>query len=707
MGSVPRSRIRLRFGGFEVDLAKGELRKHGVRIPLQAQPFHILTILLERQGEVVPREELRERIWPSDTFVEFEHSLNTAINKLRRGLGDSADAPRFIETVPKRGYRFAGTVEPVVSEPKQAPRSTLPWIAVLAVSALSLAGALHFRQRVSGGAAPSKVVPITTFAGDERRPSFSPDGSQIAFTWGGPNNDNRDIYVMVVGNGQPLRITSDPAMDGAPAWSPDGQWISFVRWSPSVVKGDVYIVPALGGAERKIGETSTLSRPGSWPPPVTAWTADSKWIAVPQEARDGKPAGLYLIAVGAGENRLLIASPEHIIDRDPAFSWDGSKLAFSRQHSIYVVDLEQGIKPRGKPRRLTESSVPFDRAPAWTADQKEVIYARWEGNATTLWRVAVDGSTAASPISGTGTSAAEPALTRGGGRLAFVETHDQANIWQIPLRSPGQSAGPAEPLIVSSRLDAAAAYSPDGPRIVFFSNRSGSQRLWLASRDGSKPVLLNHPGTILIGTPKWSPDGRYIVYDAAVGSNTDIYVASPDNWQPRRLTDNPANDLIPSWSADGKWVYFSSDRSGVFEIWKKPFVGGEEIRVIPGEGKHAKESPDGKYLCYVSTDRGKLWLVPRRDGEFDPQRKKLVAEDVHYLVFEVVREGVYFYNLDRIRLGSASLRFYNFATGRTNVVADFRQSLYTGLSASYDGRWLMFSKFEKTGSDLMLYEGFR
>src|SRR5436853_7776174 len=100
----------LRFGVFEVDVRAGELSKQGARIKLQEQPFHVLTVLLQRSGEVVTREELRSQNWPVDTFVDFDNSLNTAINKLREALGDSADNPRFIETLPRRGYRFLVSV---------------------------------------------------------------------------------------------------------------------------------------------------------------------------------------------------------------------------------------------------------------------------------------------------------------------------------------------------------------------------------------------------------------------------------------------------------------------------------------------------------------------------------------------------------------------------------------------------------------------
>src|SRR5580704_3228056 len=121
----------LRFGVFEVDLRAGELRKQGVRIKLQEQPLSVLKILLERSGEVVTREELRSQIWSTDTFVDFDNSLNTAINKLREALGDSADNPRFIETLPRRGYRFLASLSS--DHDRKAPLTMANWKLFLAV----------------------------------------------------------------------------------------------------------------------------------------------------------------------------------------------------------------------------------------------------------------------------------------------------------------------------------------------------------------------------------------------------------------------------------------------------------------------------------------------------------------------------------------------------------------------------------------------
>src|SRR5215472_5411390 len=156
----------LRFGTFEVDLRAGELRKQGKRIKIQDQPFHVLTILLQRPGEVVTREELRNQNWPPDTFVDFDNSLNTAINKLREALGDSADNPRFIETLPRRGYRF---LAPVASDQTKKSRSfTTKWLVAAGVAVIVLvavvAGGLRWRSRHERVLSEKDTVVLGDFA---------------------------------------------------------------------------------------------------------------------------------------------------------------------------------------------------------------------------------------------------------------------------------------------------------------------------------------------------------------------------------------------------------------------------------------------------------------------------------------------------------------------------------------------------------------
>src|SRR5437899_7012999 len=169
-----RSRSILRFGVFEVDVRAGELRKQGVRIKLQEQPFHVLTVLLQRPDEVVTREELRSENWPADTFVDFDNSLNTAINKLREALGDSADNPRFIETLPRRGYRFIAPVTGVdgttrgtatgVSAPWRPSSRKIVVAAAVVVLTTAIAGGLLWRARKARHLTEKDTIVLGDFA---------------------------------------------------------------------------------------------------------------------------------------------------------------------------------------------------------------------------------------------------------------------------------------------------------------------------------------------------------------------------------------------------------------------------------------------------------------------------------------------------------------------------------------------------------------
>jgi DNA-binding winged helix-turn-helix (wHTH) protein len=218
MAEVERQLRLVRFGDFEADLRSGELRKAGVKLRFGGRSFQVLAILLEQPGDVVTREELQKRLWP-DTFVDVDHNLNTAINKIREVLGDSAESPRFVETLPRRGYRFIGELEPPVQpvvpivtvEPSRGSHSRRVWLkiaaGVLAV-VVAIGAIIAYRSFRPQQQAPLTPVPFTALPGQATSPAFSPDGSRIAFAWNGdPTGGGKgfDLYVKSIGSETLLR----------------------------------------------------------------------------------------------------------------------------------------------------------------------------------------------------------------------------------------------------------------------------------------------------------------------------------------------------------------------------------------------------------------------------------------------------------------------------------------------------------------------
>src|SRR5262244_3219312 len=224
----------IRFATFEVDLQNGELRKYGVKVKLTGQPFQVLAILLERPGTVVTREELQKRLWP-DTFVDVDHNLNTAINKIREALGDSSENPRFVETLPRRGYRFIapvtanGTAAAAVAEaaefrPSSGPQSAArkrPFRALALLGAVILLGAgglWIYKQREAPAKPSQRTLTRLTFEdGLQTGATWSPDGRYIAYS--SDRGGKFDIWVQQVSGGNPIQITKGPGHHWQPDWS--------------------------------------------------------------------------------------------------------------------------------------------------------------------------------------------------------------------------------------------------------------------------------------------------------------------------------------------------------------------------------------------------------------------------------------------------------------------------------------------------------
>jgi Tol biopolymer transport system component len=291
-----------------------------------------------------------------------------------------------------------------------------------------------------------------------------------------------------------------------------------------------------------------------------------------------------------------------------------------------------------------------------------------------------------------------PAVARKGNRLAFSRLMSDDDIWRL------QGEGKPQPFLVSTMHDSSSQFSTDGQRVAFASARGVEGiAIWLANADGSGVAQLTRGPEGYHGSPRWSPDGRSIAFDAqGKEGRRNIKVVDSGGGQPRQLTDGPFSSAVPSWSRDGKSIYFTSDRGGRFEIWKAPAQGGAAAQITQEGGYVALESADAKTLYYTKSSGGDGPLYARLlagGGE------KQILERVSSRGFVVFEDGIYY--LVRTGQRNYEIRFYVFATGHSRMVSAFEGRLNLGLSVSPDRKTFLFTWVVSSGSDLMLIENFR
>ncbi len=566
---------------------------------------------------------------------------------------------------------------------KPPRRRMLVWAAGMAAVAATVAGLAWFVSTKSS-AAPMLAMPLTTLPGSVFSPSFSPDGSKVAFAWNGQSGDNVDIYIKQIGTNSLLRLTTNPAPDLTPAWSPDDRYIAFFR------QGSLMLIPTLGGPERKLAEG--VGAPFSWMP-------DGKWLVAVFRAAPGQPRGIWLVSVETGEKRLLLQPPEKVGDVLPSVSPDGSMLAFARVTEQFVirpgvVALSRDGKVMGEPRILNTPHYGFFNSIAWTGDSREIVYSAGS-TLQRLWRIPVTGRHAPIPLEFTGESTGSLTISGGRHRLVYALKSFNSHFWRLDTR-----AGERKPLIVARNLHNFPQYSRDGRRIAFQSTRSGSLEVWTCDSDGGNCQQLTSFSGPQAGTPRWSPDGRWLVLDSRTEGASQIYVVSSDGGAPRQLTSGGWMSRMPYWSHDGQWIYFCSNRSGKEETWRMPAGGGEASQITRVGGcSFPKESPDGKYVLYTMRfgTNGPLFRYPVAGG---------TAEQVVPLAYDntwdVSPKGLYFVDPGESRV----VKRMDFATGKIEKIGEFEKPP-TSIAVSPDEAYVVAAQIMNNSSDLMLVENFR
>jgi Tol biopolymer transport system component/DNA-binding winged helix-turn-helix (wHTH) protein len=708
------------FGPFRLEPAERVLERGGATVPLAPKAFDLLLVLVERHGRLVEKDELLKLVWP-DTFVE-ETNLTYNISVLRKALGDGTDGSKLIETVPKRGYRFAA---PVSEKPPEAvgahdrKRARRGWVAA-ACGAIAIAGLAAWA--VVAGSHQTKAVvegvPLTAYAGSQIDPALSPDGNQVAFSWNGENEGDFGIFLQQIGGSVPVRLTSGPGDDLSPAWSPDGRSIAFLRFSRDKTAIAIYLVPALGGAERKLAYVNfPHAEDGSFAYGAKlAWHPSGQWLAVADRLSPGARPGLCMVSAVTGEKRSLIPPPPRE-DTAPAFRPDGRYLAFIRVSNVgsselYGVAISEGGALQGALTPLTSHPGRRTASPVWTPDGRDILFAAGPTTGEmSVWKIrslrAGQEERVALAESGVTSLSIPRAYGNQKLRVAYARTVQDSNIWRIREPGPGSHGSfvKAEPFrsINTTRQEFNAQFSPDGNRIAFESSRSGTTEIWVCRSDGSKLVQLTAFGGAQIGGPQWAPDSERIVFHARPEGKSNLYIVSASGGPPRRLSDVPVQAATPSWSRDGRWIYY--DTVGSHQVSKIPVSGGQPVQVSSDPGTHiTSESLDGKWLYYSrQTPTGMaLWKVPSQGGEGSQVLESLRGGRN----FFVVEDGIYF--IPRPEAGThTSILFLNFSSGKTTTVAALEKPP-VGLTAfpfsRGQARTILYGQMDRSGSDLMLIE---
>jgi Tol biopolymer transport system component/DNA-binding winged helix-turn-helix (wHTH) protein len=653
----PPNGQRIRFATFEVDLRAGEVRKSGIKLKLSGQPLQVLTILLERPGEVVTREDLQKRLWP-DTFVDVDHNLNTAINKIREALGDSAESPRFVETLPRRGYRFIAPVEggfPVAVQdvekapPPKSKGRAIPLsygLALLSIVIVAV-GALAVWKLVSRTPGEPRVVRFTklTNDGQAKKGQLATDGSRIYFNELLPNKRSLIAQVSVRG-GEVVPLSVPFNLPQMLDLSKDGTEL---------------LVASGGGGWEVNGLSEHDERNSTWVQPVAGGSPRRVGAVMP-----GDP----LFAEGPG----MVVSP---FTEDARFGADSTKILFASKHDIYSVDTNgslpkklltaEGVpfafrfSPDARVFRFTLFDYPTETATIfeanadgtgvrglfpgccgeWTPDGRFFIFASKVESRSDLWI-----SPAQRSLSWRKQGASPTQLTTGPLNFRYpLPSKDGKEIFAIGdsrraevIRYDSRS-GEFVPYLSGISAEG-LAFTRDGQWVAYASYPEGT--LWRSKVDGSERLQLTFPPMRVV-MPRWSPDGKQIAFSALVPQAPwNIYRISSRGGTAHPILPSNQIQLDVDWSPDGNSLVFGSaiiPNTPIYII----DLRSRRVSILPDSNGFFSPhwSPDGRYMSATTIATDKLILFDFSTQKWTQVNDSQVGSSVGFPVWS--HDGKYLY----------------------------------------------------------------
>lgn len=604
-------------GDWRVDVSGNRLQRGAEVRPLRHKAMELLVLLARNAGRTVTRDEIIDAVWAGNRFVAPK-AINTAVWTIRQTLGDDPDAPRYLETIAKKGYRLVAPVIPLATAAAAAadiaaglaskasnPRAASPprpvrhrWPAKglgAGVLLLALAGvALHQAREPAPPAgrsgAPAPALPpvpevLTQEPGVEYLGALSPDGARLAYAWWRGRGAGA-LYLREIGmpSRPPLPLAAAQGDVNSLAWAPDGSSLAFTALAAdgrcTVWLQPVPVAGSTPGTPRAIAECAPLRTQ------LLAWSPDGMRIVFSAE-RDGA-GGLFAVDPdGQGMQRLTTAPPSALPDHQPAWAPDGSHLAFLRQDPADGTRDLHEWRPGGEVRRLTTLKLHAVHGLTHAANGRDLVFSttrqdsrvlqRWQRDDGRVVPLGVEGS---APV-----RAADGSLV-----YALLRTH--VSIARLVF------GGAPVRAIQGLASDRVPRQDPAGTRLAFVSSRSGSPELWLAAIDGSAPRALTSLGGV-VESIAWSPAGDRLAFvgSCGPGGRIGLCTVAAAGGVPQPLATDAATYAAPAWHPQRNELWVASDRGGSWQLWRFAATGGAG-RVEP------TALPPGRALQWLADGSG-------------------------------------------------------------------------------------------------------
>lgn len=620
----------IRFGLFEVDLDTRELRKSGLRIKLQGQPFQILIMLLSRPGAIVTRGELQKTLWPSDTFVDFDLSLNSAVKKLRQALNDDSENPRFVETLYRRGYRFIGPVEgpagveqiqslengidsaapakPIVGPARKTRRAYLTAAALFALAALVAAIAFFWLRAPL--AAPRVLSTAQLTSDNLPKDLVVTDGPRVYF---GETVNERVLLSQVSASGGEISHLPTPFTNGfLQAVSPLRSELLVDSGNGHGILGSgqagAWIVPIPTGSPRRVGD---------FPVNAATWSRDGQQLAYSQ-GHD-----IYLARWDGTQSHKLMTTVDPCTELQ--FSPDAKHLRFTASSLDFRLSLwDVGIDGSGVRQLLPGFHQDLQECCGrWSADGRYYFFVAFHNGRSDIWALREStgifrpGSPDPLPITTGPLAYFSPAPALTGDRLFVIGEQQRAQLELLDAKS--QQFVPFLNGISAGEID----FSRDGKWITYV--KFPDYLLWRSRTDGSEKLQLTY-APVTVSMPRWSPDGRQIAYTCVLPRQIPkacIVSADGDATEEVQIGGQYWPD-DPQWSPDGRSLILSLYPPGLVSTRSQEFLVGQfdlqakKITTLPGsQGMLAPRwSPDGRYISTFSVDGKKAMLLELSTGRW-------------------------------------------------------------------------------------------